>query len=239
MRKLIRLAWAALFLNEGPYAEMRDSPDVVLRGLGLVLVVAVAVALVGLVGTTLEWATTPGMRDVQQVVWEGLQQMPWYRQLQRNPEFREQFPQQFEMGWRILPHLLGAPDIARAALRIVLLPLGLALAWFLYGVVAHLFARLLGGQGSVGQTLGCTALAVAPQLLNLVTFFPYLVVGGVVGTWTILCRYVALKTSHRLTWSRALAATLLPYAVLAVVVSFFACLAGVAAALIFGGGTSQ
>jgi hypothetical protein len=106
-------------------------------------------------------------------------------------------------------------------------------------VVAYLFARLLGGQGGLGQTLGCTALAVAPQVLNLATFFPYLVVGGVVGTWTLLCRYVALKTCHRLTWNRALGATLLPYVALAVVVASFACLGGVVFGLISGGGTSQ
>ena len=239
MKTLIRLAWEALFLSEEPYAEMHDSPNAVLRGLGLVVLVALAVALVGLVGGTLEWATTPDMRDVQKVVLAGIKQMDWYKELQDNPEFREQFTQQFEMGWRIFPQLFGAPSPGRAALQIVLLPLRLAVTWFLYGVVTHLFARLLGGQGGLGQTLGCTALAAAPQLLNLATFFPYLVVGGVVGTWTILCRYVALKTCHRFRWGRALAATLLPYVALAVVVSFFACLGGVVSALIFGGGTTQ
>jgi len=82
--------------------------------------------------------------------------------------------------------LFGAPNPASAAVRIVTLPLWLVLIWLLYGVVAHLCARLLGGQGGLGQTLGRTALAVAPQLLNLATFLPYLVVGGVVGTWTLL-----------------------------------------------------
>jgi hypothetical protein len=238
MKALIRLAWEALFLNEAPYAEMRDGSNLILRGLAIVALVAVAVALVGMVGTTLEWATSPNLQDVQQVVLEGIQNMPWYQELEGEPEFREQFEQQFEIGWRIFPHLFGAPNIGRAALRIILLPLTLALTWFLYGLVSHLFARLLGGQGGLGQTLGCTALAVAPQLLNLATFFPYLVIGGVVGTWTIMCRYVALKTCHRLTWGRALAATLLPYAVLAVFVSFFACLGGVVMSLIFGGGRS-
>ena len=239
MKELIRLAWEALFLKEDPYAEMRDSPNAVVRGLALVALVAVAVALVGLVGTTLEWATTPNMGDMQRIVREGIQQMDWYKEMESNPQFREQFQQQFEMGWRIFPQVFGAPSFARAGLRIVLLPLQLVLTWFLYGVVAHLFARMLGGQGNLGQTLGSTALAAAPQLLNLATFFPYLVVGGVVGTWMLLCRYVALKTCHRLRWGRALAATLLPYALLAVVVSIFACLGGVVGAMIFGGGTPQ
>jgi len=238
MKALIRLAWEALFLSEEPYAEMRESSNSALRGLGIVALVALAVALAGLAGTALEWATTPNMDDIQQVVWEGIQKTPWYQELQSEREFREGVRQQYELWWRIFPQLF-APNIASAALRIILLPLGLTLTWFLYGVVAHLFARLLGGQGGLGQMLGCTALAVAPQLLNLATFLPYVVVGGVVGTWTILCRYVALKTCHRLTWGRALAATLFPYVALALLVSSFACLGSVATALIFGGGTSQ
>jgi hypothetical protein len=235
MKALIRLAWEALFLREDPYAEMRDNSNAALRGLGIVVLIAVAVALVGLVGTALEWATTPDLREMQETVWQGLQKMDWYQDLEGVPEIR----QQFELGWQIFPRLFGAPNVGTAALRIVLLPLGLALVWALYGLAAYLFARLLGGQGSLGQTLGCTALAAAPQLLNLASFFPYVVVGGVVGTWTLLCRYVALKTCHRLRWGRALAATLLPYVLLAVVVSLFSCLVGTAASLIVGGGTSR
>jgi hypothetical protein len=238
MKALIRLAWEALFLSEEPYAEMRESANPAVRGLGLIALIAVAVALVGLVGTTLEWATSPNMGDIQRTVLEGLKKMPFYQDMQDNPEFREQFQWQFDLQWRIMSQVAGG-NIAGAASRIVLLPLGMAFTWLLYGVVAHLFARLLGGQGGLGQTLGCTALAVTPQLLNLATFFPYLVVGGVVGTWTLLSRYVALKTCHRLTWTRALGATLLPYVALGVVVSFFACLVAVVMSLIFGGGTSQ
>ena len=239
MKALIRLAWEALFLSEAPYAEMRDDSTPLVRGLVLVALVALAVALVGLVGTVLEWATTPNMRDVQQVVLDGIRQMPWYQELQSDPEFREMFSQQYELWWRVFPALFGAPNITSAALKIITLPLGLAFVWFLYGLLAHLFARLLGGQEGLSQTLGCTALAVAPQLLNLATFLPYVAVGSVVSTWTLLCRYVALKTCHRLTWGRALAATLLPYIVFLVVISFITCLGGAAAALIFGGGTSQ
>lgn len=238
MKALIRMAWEALFLSEEPYAEMREDSNPVGRGLVLIALIAVAVALVGLVGTTLEWATSPNMADIQRTVLEGIQRMPFYQEMQSNPEFREQFQRQFDLQWQIMSGVAGA-SIGGAASQIVLLPLGLAFTWLLYGVVSHLFARLVGGQGGLAQTLGCTALAVTPQLLNLAMFFPYLAVGGVVGTWTLLCRYVALKTCHRLTWNRALAATLLPYVALGVVVSFFACLVAVVMSLIFGGGTSQ
>jgi hypothetical protein len=239
MKALIRLTWEALFLCKEPYTEMRETPNPALRGLGLVALVSLIVAVAGLVGTALEWATSPNLQDIQQTVLEGLQAMPWYKQLQYEPGFVEGFLRSYDIGWRIFPRLFGAPDLVSAALRIILLPLGLAIIWVLYGAVAHLFARLMGGQGGLAQMLGCTALAVAPQLLNLATFLPYVGVGAVVGTWTLLCRYVALKTCHRLTWGRALAATLLPYAALDLVLASFACLGVVLAAMIFGGGTGQ
>lgn len=224
MSDLLRLCWNAFFLNEAPYAEMREGPNPVPRGLMIVVLIAVAVALVGLVGTVLEWATTPNMSDIKAVVLEGIQEMPWYQELQHVAEFREEFAYWYDVGWRVFPYLFDTSNVPSAALRIITLPLGLTIVWLLYGLVAHLCARLLGGQGGLDQTLGCTALAAAPQLLNMVTFFPYLIVGGVVGTWTLLCRYVALKTCHRLTWGRALAATLLPYVGYILVVSLFACM---------------
>lgn len=73
------------------------------------------------------------------------------------------------------------------------------------------------------QTLGATALAEAPQLLSLVTVVPFVVVGGVIGTWQMLCRYLALKTVHGLSWQRAVIATILPgilFFILIVVLGF-------------------
>lgn len=238
--KNIGLVWNALFLKEAPYAEMRDGTTPLPRGLTVVLLIALAVALAGLIGTALEWATTPDLGAMKDVVLEGLREMPWYREMRGDPQFREQFRQWYDLGWRIFPSLFGAPNLITAGVRVVLLPLGLLLTWLIYGAVAHLFARLLGGQASLSQTLGCTALAVAPQMLNLVTLFPYVSVAGMVtGTWVLLCRYTALKTGHRLTWSRALAAALLPYVAFALLVVPFACLGGAAAGSIFGGGMSR
>lgn len=239
MKDLIRQVWDALFLNEPAFAEMRDGPSPALRGLGIVVVVALAVALTGLIGSTLEWATSPKLADIQRVVFQGIRQMEWYQELESNPEFRRNFQLSFDWGWRIFPTLFGAPNIGSAALRIVLLPLQLGFVWLLYGLVAHLFARLLGGEGKLGPTLGCTALAVAPQMLNLAMFLPYVALGGLVGTWTLLSRYVALKTCHRLTWARALAATLLPYVALWVLLVSFGCLGFAVAGALVGGGAAQ
>lgn len=229
MKDLLQLVWEALFLSDAPYTRMRDGPQPVLRGLLIVVLIAVVVALLGVIGATLEWASAPRLSDVQRVVLEEIQQMAWYRELQDNPEFVREFQQYFDMSWQYIPQMFGA-GVGSAASRIITSPINMAIVWLLYGLLAHFFARLLGGRGTLAQTLGCTALASTPHLLNVVSFLPYVAVGGVVGTWTLLSRYVALKTAHQLSWGRALWATLLPYILTA---SLFALLAAIGVAGLF------
>ncbi len=200
----------ALFLRTDAYEAMRDIRRPVLNGLAIVVVIGFIVALAGLVGTLLEWASTPDMQAVQQAVYEGLINMPWYRQqVQMMPDFADQFRRWYDLGWTIMRRVV-APNPLSAAGNIVITPLALVVNWLIYGLLAHFFARLLQGQAGLGQTLGFTALALSPHLLRVADVFPYLSVGGVVGTWVLISRYVALKQAHHLTWGRALAATVLP-----------------------------
>jgi hypothetical protein len=74
---------------------------------------------------------------------------------------------------------------------------------------------MLGGSGTMGQTLGTTSLAAAPQLLLLLTALPYVAVAGL-GTWTLLCRYIAIRESHGLSWARSIWVVVLPNVVLTI-----------------------
>lgn len=211
------LVGRALFLRTDSYEEMRQVGSPVGKGLVIILVVGLLVAVASLVGTLLEWATTPDLRAIQETILQGLINMPWYQDMLRvQPEFAQEFERWYNWGWT-LANWMGTSSLSTATGNLVLLPLGLVVRWLIYGLLAHLFARLLKGQASLSQTLGCTALAVAPQLLRLAELLPYVSVGGVVATWTLLCRYLALKQAHRLSWGRALATTLLPSLILVLV----------------------
>jgi hypothetical protein len=210
------LVAGALFLRTDAYEEMREARSPFLTGLIIILVVGVIIALAALVGTALEWASTPDLGDIKDVVYEGLIQMPWYQQsLQMVPGYDQMFRQWYDLGWT-MGLTFGDSSPGSALGNVILTPLGLIIAWLVYGLLAHLFARLLKGEATLSQTLGCTALAVAPQVLNLAELLPYVAVGGVVGTWTLICRYVALKQAHRFTWGRAFWATVLPLVTLLV-----------------------
>jgi len=208
--------WRALLLQPSAYEEMREDDNPFVEGLYLIAVVGVVVALFGLVGTLVEWGSMPRLADIKDVVYRNLVQMPWYQmfQEQAGQAFVEQFRRNYDLGWQIFPRLFGAPDPTSAALGLIFTPLGLIVSWLVYGLLAHVCARLLGGEGGLSQTLGVTALAAAPQLLNLANLLPNVVVGGVVGTWVLICRYMGLRIAHDLTWPRTLVATLLPSLIL-------------------------
>jgi hypothetical protein len=208
------LVAGGLFLRPRAYEDMRQVRNPFLQGLLIVAVIGLIVALAALVGTLLEWAASPDMAAVQDTVYAGLTRMPWYRQqLGLMPGFAAEFKRWYDLGWTFARSVF-APNPGSAAANIILAPLGLVVGWLVYGLLAHLFARLLRGEAQLGQTLGCTALAVAPYLLKVAEVLPFLAVGGVVGTWTLISRYLALKQAHRLTWGRAFWATVLPLLVL-------------------------
>jgi hypothetical protein len=88
-------------------------------------------------------------------------------------------------------------------------PVGLILQWLFLGLSTHYAARLLGGQGTLVQTLGTTALAVGPQVLGVLTVIPFVSVSGLLlGVWALLIAYRAVAISHELSWQRAAVAAL-------------------------------
>lgn len=233
----LRLLWDALFLQRDAYATMRDDNNPFVEGLFILVVLGVVLALVGIVGTTLEWASSPSLDEIRDTVLGFLQQMQWWQFMEQSPESMQMFRTTWDQVWRFVG--MAAPSPATSLAGIITKPLGLIIGWLLYGAIAHLLARLLGGKGNVGQTLGTTALAAAPQMLNVVTVLPFTVVAGL-GTWTLLCNYMALRTAHDLSWPRAMWAALLPPIILGVIVgalvAVLLAIFGASMAALFAGG---
>ena len=230
----LRLGWNALLLKTEAYEKMRSDPNPVVKGLILIVVVGVAIALLGLVGNLLEWASTPNLNQIMDTVFSYMKQMPWWEMAARDPEFERIFDQLWNMNWGFVKAV--SPSPGGAAANLILTPVGLVVRWLIYGLLAYLFARWLGGTADLSETLGVLALAVAPQVLNALTFFPYVTVGSVVSIWGILCAFVGLKTAHRLPWHRAFWATLLPFILAFGMIVFASCLGSTIFAAIVKGG---
>jgi hypothetical protein len=231
------LLWDALFLQHEAYARMRDDDNPFVEGLFVLVVLGVALGLVGIVGTTLEWASSPNLSAIRDAVLANLQTMSWWQFMEQDPASQAMWFQIWNGIWDALQ--TTAPSPATALLGVIAVPLGLIMAWLVYGLLAYLFARLLGGVGTLNQTLGTTALAAAPQLLNVLTVLPFVVMFSL-GTWTLLCNYMALRTVHGLSWQRSVAAALLPsvaLVLLAIVIgAIVAIVVGSLFATMFAGG---
>jgi len=232
----LRLGWNALLLKDDAYEEMSAADSPVVKGLVLILAVGVAVALFAFVGDVLEWASTPNLVEIKDIVHHYLTQMPWWQPAVRgDPAFVAIFDQWYNLGWSIA--LTLAPSVGSAAANIIVTPLALIIRWLIYGLLAYLFARWLGGTADLSQTLGVLALAVAPQALNVLTVIPYVHLGSVVAVWGILCAYVGLKTAHKLSWQRAAWATLLPFILVVAALILASCMATGILAVATGGGS--
>ena len=228
------LVFRALFLDSDAYDQLRDDDNPFVEGLFLVVIIGVVTALLNFIGQSLAWAGTPSMNAIKDVVWQAFPQMSWWSQMAGNATAMANFEEYYALGWQIFPRLFGAPDPASAALNIITWPLLAVLSWLVYGILAHLFSRMLGGTGRLSQTLGTVSLSFTPLLLRGLGFLPYFTVGAVMNTWQLICRYKAVRSAGQMSWGRAFWATLLPFAVYLVFWAIF----GVAGSLIIAAATS-
>ncbi len=223
LRLDFRLLRRGIFLEPDAYNEIAEDDNPFVEGLYLVVIVGVILGLANLVGTLLDWATTPDLEQMKQVIQQGLQSMPWFQMFRDNPDAGRIFQQQYDLGWQIANSLTPKP--ASGLLTLVTTPVGLIVSWLWFGLVAHAVARLLGSKAKLGETLGATGLAVAPMLLNVFGFLPTAVVAGI-GVWTLLARYVAIRRVHeQLTWVRALIAVFVPSILIGFVIAILVALA--------------
>lgn len=233
----LRLGWDALLLRDEAYDKMRAAPSPVAKGLIFIVVLGAAIALLGFVGNVLEWATTPDLLAIKDTVHEYISQMFWWKDVARAaPQFAREFQRWYDWAWNV-GLALGRPNVGTAVADIILTPLGLVVRWLIYGLLAYLFARWLGGTADLSETLGVLALAAAPQALRALTILPYVELGSVIAIWGVLCAYVGLKTAHNLPWHRAAWATLLPFLLALVLLLFAACLGSAVFAVAVRGGS--
>ena len=227
------LLWDALFLETRAYAAMRDNKSPVKKGLIILIILGLALAVAGIIGTTLQWASSPPLDGIREIILENYQQSSWWQFIEAEPQAEAMFTQIWDQIWQIMGFVIPSP--ASSLSGIILVPLSLILSWLIFGLFAHLFARLLGGSANLGQTLGATSLAAAPQLLALLTVLPFVVVAGI-ATWTLLCRYMAIRVTHELSWARAMWSVILPVVALLILGGILGGLAGVIVGLLFAGG---
>jgi hypothetical protein len=210
----------ALTLNQRMLEGMRESPQVVRRGLLVVVLVGLLVG--GVDGLRTMLAVLDPARTVApqqaalkqqsdqivtqiadpagQALVRGLLELPVA--LLSSAERVAELPTP-------LPRAVGALTSGLSVL--VTTPVSYLGGLLLAIILAHIAARQFGGQGSLQQMLGLGALSVAPHALDALSFVPILgsTLGLVAWGWGLVILIAAVSTAHRLNSGRATLAVLL------------------------------
>lgn len=207
----------ALVLEGEPFITMADDDNPWVEGLFLVVVLGLLVGLARFVGGLLLTATLPPSSAMLEALIHGWRQVAdAIRPGLSSGVFEATIRQQ----WSLFAALGGFGGGWARLFVFILVPALFLVQWLLYGFVGHGLARLLGGTANLNQTLGATALMVAPQTLLLFEAVPFAAVSGVlIGVWSLLIVYRAVQIAHELPWKKAVWVALLPPLALLLVVS--------------------
>jgi len=232
-----------LTLKTEAFQAWRDAPQVFRRAFVLLVVVGLIIGVVSAAVTTVRSFRQPPELVIRQAMEEALRGIdqgfasgnapPEFRRI-----FRESFRQGFEMGLRIagLPTILPRPATILLRGLAILLSSALGLIGFLlvYSGLTQIFARSMGGQGTIQQQVGVGALSSIPQAITALT--PLLdviplaggcltfLVGLLAIAWSIAIYVKATAVVHGLDTGRAAAAVVLPAITLGTLAVVLSCL---------------
>ena len=201
-----RLIGQALVLEPEPFVEMVDDDNPWVEGLFLCACIGVLTAVAQVLGGLLLTGSLPPAEVVLNTLLQAV------RQLVANAETLLEVERTLGEIWPLLSLSSGYGSGWLRLLTLVVTPFGLIAQWLLFGITGHLIARAVGGQGSLGQTLGAMALSNGPRLLYILTIIPFVSIGGIlIHVWGILIAYRGMEVAHELPPTRAALAVVGPW----------------------------
>ncbi len=227
----------ALFLREDAYVRMRDTNRALILGLVLIIVLALLISILALVGDMIEVATGPDLMQIKNAVWQYMVNSSWWKEIP--PQGQKQAQQMFEMGWG-MPFIFGAPNPVGKAFDLVARPVIWLADWLIFGVIAFLLVRFVfKGEGRLPAFLGVLALAVMPQVFQLLQILPGVEIDGLlINLWSLCCAYLAIKASFGLSVARSFWTTLVTWLLSLIpfflVSGFFTAIVGIVQAVLSG-----
>lgn len=212
----------ALTLNQNLMRGLREAPDVVRRGLTLVLLVGLLVGVVQ--GISIMISTASPQRVVDEVsaaLDQSLRQQTLGANSDEQREVIRILNQNKEPALEVLRSVLELPTPLPRPVGVLFQGLGIMASTplaYLSGLVlavavAHVAARQLGGEGNIQQMLGLGALSVAPHALDALSFIPILgtTLSFIAWAWGLVILIAATSIAHRLdSWRATMAVMLYP-----------------------------
>lgn len=195
----------ALVFEAEPFIVMVDDDEPWQEGLFMTVLVGLLIGLAQWIGGLLMTASLPPSDAVLALILQA------FRTAGFPPEIAAQFEGVISNGWHWFGVFTGYGSGWAGLLMLIGIPLFLVLQWLLFGLIGHMVAKGMGGAGTLNQTLGATALVIAPQALLLFRIIPFVSVSGaLLFVWSLLVAYRAMEVAHQLPWRRAVWAAVIP-----------------------------
>jgi len=236
MSAWLRTLWNGILLREPAFADLRDHRNAFWYGLAIIAAVALLIHLPTLVGgVSAALRAQPVAVEMDQAMSELEQAIQQLRPLfggmsdEMAGELMAQFKDGLRLGFEIagkvetLPTYLPKPadrtlqaigrwvsqPFAGGGFPLANVSLG---AWLGYGIWVMLFAKLLGGRGTLAGFFGATALYAVPHVLRVFAFAPAVgpALSVIAYLWGAAVYVKATAVGHQMSVERALLAVLLP-----------------------------
>ncbi len=238
----------ALTLNQQLLHNLRESPQVVQRGLLVVLLVGLLVGGVNGLNYILSGVNPDRqINELRQQLNDAITQRALLDNTPEQREVLQLFRENIDPALAIVKSVAELPRPLPRPVGVVLegfgifvtQPLGYLGSLMLWVVCTHISARWLGGQGNIQQMLGLGALSVAPHALDALEIVPVLgpTLGLIASIWGLVILTFSTSVAHRLDTGRAaMAVLLLPLLGMVLLVLGFCCLFLAAVAIGAGAG---
>lgn len=215
----------ALVFEPDPAVVMVDDDNPWIEGLSFAVAIGFVVAIAQVIGGFLLTASLPNPAATLETILQAVEQS---RPSGITPTEWLAFENSVRQWWPWFSMLYSYGNGWSRLLMLVTTPLAFIVQWSFYGFLCHLMAKALGGTGAIGQTMGVTALGLAPQILLIASGVPFVSVGGaLLHVWGVLIAYRGIEVAHGFGTRKAATTALVP-------VFVFLLLALVLAALMVG-----
>jgi hypothetical protein len=236
MSMWMRTLWNGLLFRDEAFTGFRDRRDAFLQGFLIIVVVALVIGLPTMIGDLVSSLRPNAVEAEMDKAMSGfdvvMEQMRPFLGDMPSGEMNAivaQVKENMRFGFGIAGQIESLPTILPKPMNKFFEAVGkwisqpftaggfplaaVALAtWLGYGIWVMLFAKLLGGHGTLAGFFGVTALYAVPHLLSFFAFLPIL--GGILGIiayfWGLAIYVKGTASSHQMSLERALLAVVLP-----------------------------
>jgi hypothetical protein len=208
----------ALVLEDEPFVHMMEDDNPWVEGLALTTAVGLLAGAAQVVGGWLTANTLPDPQAVQNTLLAGGRQLATVSNLP--PEVVDAL---VGPAWNLFSAVSGYAGGWTHITPLIATPLLFIVWWIFFAFITYGGARAAGGHGSLNDTVGATALMVAPQVLLAFSVIPFVTVSSLLlSAWGLLIGYRAVQTTHQLSWARAALVTIVPYVLALLIVPLLA-----------------